>query len=90
MGDLKEDPRSVSGFHIPADGAAVFQVAQGTDGLPDDLMGFSAVDLGDESYTAGVVLVAGIVEGCAVLGGGGPGLAVPHVLDRPFMHKLFC
>jgi hypothetical protein len=89
MGDLKEDSRSVSGFHVPADCTAVLQVAQGADGLPDDLVGFPAVDLSDESYTTGVMFVAGIVEGGTVTGIAAPGWVVLHVLNLPSMHKLF-
>jgi hypothetical protein len=62
VGYLKEDPRSVSCLHVTADGPAVLQVAESLNCLSDNFVGFSAIDLGDKSYAAGIVFVPGIVQ----------------------------
>jgi hypothetical protein len=60
--DLNEDAGAVAGFGIAAAGAAVRQVDEDLDALRDDVVGFVALDAGDEANAAGVVFVAGMVQ----------------------------
>ena len=62
MRDLDEDAGAIAGFGIAAAGAAVGEVDQDLDAFDDDVVGFLALDVGDEADTAGVVLEARVVE----------------------------
>ena len=59
---LKKDTRAVAGIHIGALTAAVVHIAQHHKSLPQDLVGFTAFDVGDDTQTAGVVLEPGIIK----------------------------
>jgi len=61
--DLCEDAGAVAGFGVGIKGAAVGEVADGADGDFEYFVGAAAVDVGDESDSAGVVFVVGVVEG---------------------------
>jgi len=62
VGNLDEDAGAVAGFGIAATGSTVGQVEEDLDTFSDDVVGFVAFNAGDEADTAGVVLVAGVVE----------------------------
>ena len=62
VGDLGQDARAVTHERVGAGGAPVLQVAQGGQGVVDDVVPGAAAHRGDERDTAGVVLVLGAVE----------------------------
>ena len=62
VGDLGEDARAVTHERVGAGGAPVLQVAQGGQGVVDDVVPGAAAHRGDERDPAGVVLVLGAVE----------------------------
>ena len=57
VGDLREDARPVTHRRVGAGGTPVLQVAQGREGVVDDVVPRAAAHGGDERDTAGVVLV---------------------------------
>ena len=59
---LDQDPGAVAGVLLGAAGAAMLEVAEHGEGFLHDVMGGAAGDVDDEAESAGVVLVAGIVE----------------------------
>ena len=62
VGDLHQDAGAVTGVRLGARGAAVLQVAQGGEGLHQDLVAGLTGQGGDEGHATGVVLVARVVE----------------------------
>ncbi len=62
MRNLDENAGAVAGFRVAAAGAAVGQVDEDLDALDDDVVGFLAFDIGDKADTAGIMLVARVVE----------------------------
>jgi hypothetical protein len=70
VGDLGEDAGAVAGFGIGIEGAAVGELADATEGAFEDGVGFTTLDIGDETDTAGVFFPGGMVEAL------GPGKAV--------------
>lgn len=62
MRNLEGDARSVAGALIGADSAAVFELAQGRQGLIDDLMVGVAAVADDEREAAGIMFECRIVE----------------------------
>ena len=60
--NLDEDAGAVAGFRVAAAGAAVGQVDENLDALDDDVVGFLALDAGDEANSAGIVLMARVVQ----------------------------
>ena len=60
--DLNQDAGAVAGFRIAAACAAVRQVDEDLDALDDDVVRFLALDVGDETDTAGIVFIARVVE----------------------------
>jgi hypothetical protein len=62
MRNLDKDPGAVPRLGIAAACASVGQIQQDLETLLNDVVRFMAVDVGDESDTAGVVLVGGVVE----------------------------
>ena len=62
VGDLGEDARAVTDERVGAGGAAVVEVAQGGQGVVDDVVPGAAAHRGDEGDAAGVVLVLAAVE----------------------------
>src|SRR5262249_23043942 len=59
---LDEDAGAVAGVGLAAAGAAVLQVFQHPDRLPNDVVRRAALQIDDEADAAGVVLVAGVVQ----------------------------
>ena len=62
VGDLGEDAGTVTDQRVGAGGTAVLQVAQGGQGMVDDVVPGTATHRGHERDTAGVVLVLRPVE----------------------------
>ncbi len=62
VGDLNENPGTVTGVVLAPYRAAVVEVFQDGYRLLDDLVGFLSLDVGDEADAAGVVLELGIVH----------------------------
>ncbi len=64
--DLDEDPGPVAGGHLGAGGAPVGQVLERGDRLADQSVAPSALEVGHQGDTAGVVLERGVVQrpGC--------------------------
>ena len=60
--NLNQQAGAVAGFRIAAAGAAVRQVDEDLNALFDDVVGFLAFDVGDETHAAGIVLVARVVK----------------------------
>ncbi len=60
--DLDEDAGAIAGLGIAAAGAAMGQVDEDLDAFGDNVVGFMAFDAGDETDTAGVMFVSGVVE----------------------------
>ena len=60
--DLDQDAGAVAGVGLGAGGAAVVEVAQGGEGLVDDVVARRATQGGHEGDAAGVVLVLRPVE----------------------------
>ena len=68
--DLGEDARAVTDQRVGAGGAAVVEVAQGVEGVDDDVVPRSASHRRHQGHTAGVVLVLAAVQaGVGGLGG---------------------
>ena len=61
VGDLDEDARAVAGVDLAAAGAAVLQVLERDDPVPDDLVRLLAIQPHDKADAAGVVLVLRVV-----------------------------
>jgi hypothetical protein len=62
VGESGEDAGAVTGVDFATAGAAVVHVLEHGEGVADDVVGFFALDVGDEANAAGVVLEPGIVE----------------------------
>ncbi len=62
MGHLKQDARSVARAGIAALRAAMGEVLQDLQALPDDVMGALPLDVNDESDAARVLFLRGIVQ----------------------------
>ena len=62
VGDLEQEPCSVAGVDLGAGGAAVVEVAERGQGLLDEAVTPTAMEVHDEGDTAGVVLVLGPVQ----------------------------
>ena len=62
VGDLDEQACPVRELGIPAHCAAVGEIAQYRETLLDDRMRFLALDMGDKTHAAGVMLVGGVVQ----------------------------
>src|SRR5690606_40406226 len=62
VGNLDEDTRAVAEQRVRADRAAVVEVGENFQRLADDRVRFGTLDVGNEAHTAGVMLVARIVE----------------------------
>src|SRR5450756_2764337 len=60
--DLDQDASAVAGFRIAAAGAAMGQVDEHLYALDDNVVRFLTFNVGDEANSAGIVLMAGIVE----------------------------
>ena len=60
--NLDQEAGAVAGFRIAAAGAAMRQVDEDLNALFDDVVGFLALDVGHEADSAGIVLMAGVVE----------------------------
>ena len=60
--DLDQDARAVAGLRIAAAGAAMRQVDEDLNAFGDDVVRRLAVDVDDKADSAGVVLVARIVQ----------------------------
>ena len=67
--DLDQDASAVAGLRIAAAGAAMSQIDEDFDALADDFVRLLTVEIDHETHPAGVVLVAGVVEALADLGG---------------------
>jgi hypothetical protein len=76
IGDLHQDAGSVAGVRLGARGATVVEVAQGGQGLDDDVVARLAGQRGDEGDAAGIVFVLTVVEAW-VLGPGVKELRAP-------------
>ncbi len=62
VGNLDQAARAIAHFGIGAHRAAMIQIDKELKALRDDIMGFFAFDIGDESHTAGVMLVGGVIK----------------------------
>jgi hypothetical protein len=62
VGDLDEDAGAIAGFGVAAAGSAMGKIDEDLDAFSDDVVGFVAFNAGDEADTAGIVLVAWVVE----------------------------
>src|SRR5207245_809285 len=62
VGDLDEQARPVRELGIPAHRAPVGEIAQYRETLLDDRMRFLALDMGDKTHAAGIMLVGGVVQ----------------------------
>ena len=62
MRDLHQDAGAVAGARIGADRAAMLEIAQDRERVLDDLVGFAALDVGDEADPAGAFAQRRIVE----------------------------
>src|SRR5262249_31953978 len=60
--DLHQDAGAVAGARIGADRAAMLEIAQDGERILDQLVRLAAVDIGDESDPAGILLERGIVH----------------------------
>src|SRR5690606_36624826 len=60
--DLDEDAGTVAGAGLGTDGAAVVQVVQHGEGVPDDVVAGGAGQRGDEADAARVVLLGRLVQ----------------------------
>ncbi len=62
MGRLQQDAGTVSGVGLATAGPAMLQVDQDLDGLADDVVRASCLEIDDEADSAGIVLVERIVQ----------------------------
>ena len=62
MGNGGENARAVAGVGFAAARAAMVHALEHGQGIIDDLVIALALDVGDEPYAAGVVLVGGVVK----------------------------
>ncbi len=62
MGNLEKDAGAVSGVDLGSPRSSMIQIFKYGNGLFDDVVGFFAFDMGDETDAAGVVLVDGVIE----------------------------
>src|SRR5436305_402210 len=62
VGDLEQDAGTVARVWLAAAGAAVQEVDQHQQALPDDRVGLATLDVHHEAHAAGVVLVRGVVQ----------------------------
>ncbi len=76
IGHLNEDARAIAGVRLASAGAAVQQVEEDLQPLLDDSVRLPPFDVDHEADAAGIVFVAGIVEGERAGRGGGHGLPV--------------
>ncbi len=60
--DLDQDAGAVAGARIGADGAAMLEIAEDRKRVLDDLVGFAALDVGDESDPARALAQRRIIE----------------------------
>ena len=60
--NLDQDAGAVAGFGVAAAGAAVSQIDQDFDAFDDDVVRFVALDVGDEAYPTGIVLMTRVIE----------------------------
>ncbi|GAA3314089.1 hypothetical protein GCM10020219_027520 [Nonomuraea dietziae] len=75
VGDLCQDPRTVTGVGLAALGTSVVEIAQGRQSLHDDSVATSPVHVRDHRDTTGVMLVRGVVK---TLGLGEPEVGSRH------------
>ena len=62
VGDLDEDSGAVAGFGIATAGSSVGQVDEDLDALDDDVVISNPLDVRNEANSAGIVLIARVVE----------------------------
>ncbi len=67
--DLHQNAGAVAGPWVGADRAAVLEVEQDLERVVDDLVGFAALDVGDEADPAGILFQRRIVESARRAGG---------------------
>jgi hypothetical protein len=60
--NLHQDTRAVAGARIGADRAAMLEVAENAERVADDLVRLLALDIGDETDAAGILLQGGVVK----------------------------
>ena len=89
--NLDEDAGAIAVARISADRTAMVQVAQDADPARHRRMGLHALDRGNETDAAGIVLVSWIIEalgeGLTIGGGGGRGV---HVGSRFWIQRANC
>ena len=62
MGDLEQDPRPIAGIGFKPGGAAVTEVQEDVEGVPDDPVILPPLDIDHKTDAAGVVLKSWVVE----------------------------
>ena len=62
VGNLEEDAGAVAGVDLGTRGAAMVEVAEGSEGGGDDVAACPTQDVGDERDPARVVLKPGVIE----------------------------
>ena len=62
MGNLNQDARAVAGLRIATRRAAMGQVDEDLKPLADDLVALFAANAGDQTHTAGIVLIPWVIE----------------------------
>jgi hypothetical protein len=60
--NLDEHPRPVTGFHITANRAPVFQVAEDLNSVFDDFMCFCPIDINGKTDATGIMFEPGIIQ----------------------------
>ena len=62
MRDLHEDAGAIAHARVGANRAAMLQIAENAQSVFDDLMRLAALDVGDETDAAGILVERRIVE----------------------------
>ena len=88
MGNLNQNPATVSGFRICPQSTAVFQISDEFKSLPDDVVGSTVVHVDDETHPATVMLQIGIVKSLFFRITHG-GIHSRRGFQGEFLHQLF-